>query len=967
MSGRKDFLSMPAPENYVAGLGRGATGFTTRSDLGPAREGPSEEQLKEALAKRAKQLELGTPTAYGVTEKKDDEEDEDAARFQDPDDEQGLFAGGLYDKDDDEADRIYQAVDERMERRRQKQRLVPLSFAPSLLLKQDGGCLSCEQYTDLNPREAREQREREDYEAKNPKISQQFADAKRALSTISEDEWAALPEVGDLTGRNKRARTSRMQRFYAVPDSVLAAARDAGQMDTSIDAGDGTETNGTNGDATDGTVTNFAQIGAAREKQLSLRLEQAAKAGTESTNGTSTSIDPKGYLTSLATSEMKNSEMNLGDISRTRLLLESVTNSNPTHTPGWISAARLEEHAGKHGAARNKIMQGCQRCPKSEDVWLEAIRLHMEGNNRNAKVIAADAIKENPRSIKLWLAASELEGESNSKKKVLRKAIDNNPKSVQLWKAAANLEEPKDAMLMLAKATQFVPSSVDLWLAYARLCTKEQAEQVLNQARRAIPTSHEIWIAATRLQEQGGNADLARKVMNRGIKTLAKESAMLKREEWIAEAEKAETEGAVVTCQAIIENTLGWDLDEDDDRKDIWMDDAKESENRGRYHTARAIYAYALRVFATKASVWKAAAELERRSESHESLLNLLEKAVEACPKSDDLWLQLARERWTNGDIDGARVVLGRAFKQNANESIWLAAVKLEADAGFRDKAEALLAQARQAASTDRIWYKSVAFERQLGRDDEALDLVNQALQIFPANAKLWMQKGQIYESKENIAKAREAYNAGTRAVPKSTPLWILASRLEEKNGVLVKARSILDRARLALPKSDELWTESVRLERRNNNTPAAQNLMSKALQVLPKSGLLWTERIMHLEPRTSRKSRALEAAKLVGDDKFLFTTISRIFWNERKLDKAVVWFEKAILVDADWGDSWAWYYRFLVSHGTEEKKEEVRRQCVRSEPKHGECWTRVAKDPKNFEMKVEDVLLEVVKLLDGV
>jgi pre-mRNA-processing factor 6 len=33
-------------------------------------------------------------------------------------------------------------------------------------------------------------------------------------------------------------------------------------------------------------------------------------------------------------------------------------------------------------------------------------------------------------------------------------------------------------------------------------------------------------------------------------------------------------------------------LDEDDDRKEIWMDDAKASINRGRYETARAIYAY---------------------------------------------------------------------------------------------------------------------------------------------------------------------------------------------------------------------------------------------------------------------------------------------------------------------------------------------------------------------------------------
>ena len=39
------FLSQPAPASYVAGLGRGASGFTTRSDIGPAREGPSEEAI----------------------------------------------------------------------------------------------------------------------------------------------------------------------------------------------------------------------------------------------------------------------------------------------------------------------------------------------------------------------------------------------------------------------------------------------------------------------------------------------------------------------------------------------------------------------------------------------------------------------------------------------------------------------------------------------------------------------------------------------------------------------------------------------------------------------------------------------------------------------------------------------------------------------------------------------------------
>ena len=130
MSGRKDFLSQQAPENYVAGLGRGATGFTTRSDLGPAREGPSEDQIKEALAKRAQQLGTAPPTAYGAGKKKPDEEEDDE-RFRDAENEEGLFATGNYDRDDDEADRIYQSVDERMDKRRRARRLVfPIPYTP---------------------------------------------------------------------------------------------------------------------------------------------------------------------------------------------------------------------------------------------------------------------------------------------------------------------------------------------------------------------------------------------------------------------------------------------------------------------------------------------------------------------------------------------------------------------------------------------------------------------------------------------------------------------------------------------------------------------------------------------------------------------------------------------------------------------------------------------------------------------
>lgn len=973
MSGRKDFLSQPAPENYVAGLGRGATGFTTRSDLGPAREGPSEDQIKEALAKRAQQLGAAPPTAYGATEKKEENDDDDE-RFQDPENEVGLFANGAYDRDDDEADRIYQEVDEKMDRRRKIRRLVS-PFQSSPFTSRPASKAFCssqtlvlkEQIADVKPfdtyREAREAQERKEYEANNPKIQQQFADLKRSLASVSDEDWANIPEVGDLTGKNRRTKQNLRQRFYAVPDSVIAGARDSTQFDTTVTE-DGSQANGSGADSVDGTMTNFADIGAARDKVLQVRLDQAALgSGTDSTAGTSTNIDPKGYLTSLSKSEIKTGEAEVGDIKRVRVLLESVIKTNPKHAPGWIAAARLEEVAGKIVAARNVIARGCEVCPKSEDAWLENIRLN---DNHNAKIIAAKAIMNNDRSTRLWIEAMKLENDPRAKKRVLRRALDIMKTSVAIWKEAVNLEEdPADARLLLAKATEEIPLSAELWLALARLETPKQAQAVLNKARAAIPTSYEIWIAAARLQEQMGNANKGN-IMKNAVQSLAQESAMLKREEWISEAEKCEDEGAILTCGAIIRETLGYGLDEDDDRKEIWMDDAKSSIARGKYETARAIYAYALRVFFNKKSIWLAAADLEKNHGSREALWQLLEKAVEACPQSEVLWMQLAKEKWQTGEIDDARRVLGKAFNQNPNnEDIWLAAVKLEADNRQTAQARELLQAARQEAGTDRVWIKSVAYERQLGNVAAALDLVMQALQIYPKADKLWMMKGQIYEAENKLPQAREAYNTGTRACPKSVPLWLLACRLEEKAGVVVKARSVLDRARLAVPKNAQLWTESVRVERRAKNVAQAKNLMAKALQEVPNSGLLWSESIWHLEPRTQRKPRSLEAIKKVENDSTLFVTVARVFWGERRLEKAASWFEKAILLDADFGDTWGWYLKFLMQHGTDEKKEDVISKCVLSEPKHGEIWQAVAKDPVNAYKGTEEILKIVVGLLE--
>ncbi|KAL9614817.1 MAG: hypothetical protein Q9167_000727 [Letrouitia subvulpina] len=934
MSGRKDFLSQPAPENYVAGLGRGATGFTTRSDLGPAREGPSEDQIKEALAKRAQQLGAAPPTAYGATERKDEDNDDDD-RFQDPENEVGLFANGAYDREDDEADRIYQEVDERMGKRRKLQR------------------------------QAREIQERKDYEDNNPKISQQFADLKRSLGSIKDEDWASIPEVGDLTGRNRRTKQNIRQRFYAVPDSVIAGARDSTQFDTNVND-DGTQTNGIGADSADGTMTNFADIGAARDRVLKVRLDQAALgSGTDSVSGSATNIDPKGYLTSLTKSEIKAGAVEVGDLRRVRSLLESVIKTNPKHAPGWIAASRLELVAGKEQAARSIIARGCQTTPESEDVWIENIQIN---ENHNAKIIAANAITHIPHSTRLWLLAADLETELNSKKRVLRRAIDVMPKSTQIWKELVNLsEDPSDARLLLAKAVEEIPLATELWLALARLETPENAPLVLNKARITIPTSFEIWVAAARLSEQTGHTRIEG-IMKRAVHCLVRENAMLKREEWITEAEKCESEDALLTCEAIIRETLGYGLDEDDDRQDLWIEDAKGSIGRGMYSTARAILQHVLRVFPLSRKGWHEAADLEKMYGTKQRLEELLQKAVEAIPTAEDLWLMLAKEIRESGDVEKSRLTLAKAFRDNpSSENIYLNAIKFEAESGNIDDSRKFLRKARENSGTDRVWWKSVAFEREQNDNKVALDLVIEGLEKFKTADKLWMQKGQIYEAEGKLPQAREAYSTGTRVCPQSVPLWLLLSRLEEqKAGTLVKARSVLDRARLANPKNDVLALEAVRLERRAGNLTQAKNLMAKFQHEMPRSGILWSERILFLEPRTQRKPLSLAGVKSVENDPSLFVTVARVFWGERRLEKAASWFEKAIVLDSDLGDTWAWYFKFLQQHGTDEKREDVLGKIRVNEPKHGEKWQAVSKDPAMAGKTTEEVLLKVVGFLEN-
>ncbi|KAH7102781.1 PRP1 splicing factor, N-terminal-domain-containing protein [Auriculariales sp. MPI-PUGE-AT-0066] len=913
---RLAFLSQPAPASYVAGLGRGASGFTTRSDIGPAREGPSAEAVAEAQARRGEEAE------------------HDPEQYQDPDNETGLFAGTVYEQDDEEADRIYDAVDARMDARRKARR------------------------------EAREAEELAKFRAERPKIQAQFADLKRGLSEVSDTEWENLPEVGNLTKR--RRKDFREGRHFAVPDSVIVGNRDSSQYENALDPMQ-QDTGGFDTPAESGTLTNLVELGAARDKVLSLRLDQIS--GTASSlGGSQTSIDPKGYLTDLNSVQVR-SDAEIGDIKRARMLFKSLVESNPKHAPGWIAAACVEEHAGRMVVARKIIMAGCEQCPKSEDVWLEAARLHQ---TVDAKIILANAVQHVGQSVKVWLTAANLEGDVKAKKRVLRKALEHIPNSVRLWKETVNLESSAaDARVLLARAVEVIPSSVELWLALSRLESLDRAKSVLNKARTAVPTSHEIYIAASRLVEQeavemiavGKDASKELNLVDRNIdnavKQLRKHQVVLTRDQWLKEAEKCEQEQSPRTCEAIVKATISLELDEED-RYDVWLADVESAEQRGLTGTARAILAYALRVHPDRQSLWKRAADLEKQHGTRESLDDILNRAVHHCPQAETLWLMSAKEKWIAGDVPAAREVLERAFVANPeSEAIWLAAVKLEAENNEISVARELLVRARTVADTERIWMKSAVFERRHSQLDTALETLKAAVAKYPKFAKFYMIQGQILHDRGDLTGARAAYAAGMKLCPKEPVLWILASRLEEADGRSIKARALLDKARMVNPGVDTLWAEAVGVEERSGAPAQGKALLARGLQECASSGLLWSMAIW-AEPRASRKSRSVDALKKSAESPIVVCAIARLFWAERKIEKTREWFARAVTKDdggADLGDAWAWWLKFERQHGTLEHQEAVIARCIAVEPLHGLLWPSIAKDMKNLGKTTREIL----------
>jgi len=919
------------PLGYVPGRGRGAVGFAG----GVSRDDGPEFQRETVDLNESN---YNPETGYS----------------------ENLFGNDAYDEDDRKADDIYAEIDARMDNRRKRKREEKL----------------------------REQLLQERNE--KPTIHDQLADVKRGLASVSLAEWEAIPDA-QVYNIKKQKRVINVP----VPDLILKE-RDKGSHSNLTVLSEGpngikTPISGMNtpmGLMTPGLLTPNAggrsvvggpgggrlnELGEVKGQLLTVKLDRVI----DQVSG-QTVIDPKGYLTQLDTAGL-NATSNLDDMKKGRMLLRSVTKTNPSHAPGWIAAAKLEEGAGEIEAARSKIKEGCEANPKNAELWLEAIRL---APGSKAMEVLNKALSHLPYSVPLWVECVSRTNIIDEKKRLLKKAVAFIPNSAKLWKDAIELEDnPEDKKSILSKAVKCLSKgdveAVQMWLDFANVCTYHEARKVLNDARKAIPTSPEIWVAAAKLEENNGNEKMPQKMLAKAIPNLSLKGAVIDRENWLTFAQDAERDGFPVTCEAIIVGGHQHGV-ERVTRMTTWLDEAQECVRKRRFATARFILRKTAQELPSKDEVWEQWIQLEMTHGSETYLTEVLEEATKHCPEHEVFWLMRAKHVWkTLGQSDEAQKILNNSLaplvgNEHALGNIYLALAKIDWEIGNVDSARKRYAESRVTikapGTAEKILMQSIQLERyaySLDRSEETKDkilaLCNESIKLYPKCWKLWAMYAQSVEAispsdtpeacKAMHEKVSAIYKNGVNENSAAVHLWRDAVRFQQKFGNYGKATAMMDNAKLHnLNDPILIYTELELVAKMgaSGNINAQKNLHSliaAALKAVPNSGLLWHFAVNHEEPR-KQSTIVTDGLKVLERDPYVVWAGAEVFWKQGMYPKARKWFHHAVSLNDKVGDIWGSYVAFELLNGNEKTQRDVINKASLASPgiNRGFKWNSIVK-----------------------
>lgn len=793
MSSNESRFGKPPP-GYIPGYGRGAVGFFTRSDIGPARS-----KIEDGLANPR------------------NEENENADMSEIKYDkwsgyEGGLFTTGEYDEEDKDADFQYNQIDNYMEERRK----------------------------------TRKEKNYKEFIRKNkiekPTIKQQFFDLKKDLSSLRADDWEKIPDI-----ENRTIKKKKLERFTPVTDKIIEEGlKDNTNLNSINPAASGTMSSLVDlREAKDSVLgyvydtmsnkvsgqTSVNPIGYLTDLN-SIKINSATDiADFKKARDLLKSIinsNPKSVSGWIAAARIEELD---GKLMEARNIICQAATVILDSEDIWLETARLHPPE----SAKSILAQGLTYIPNSVRLWLQAANL--EHDVKNKSKILKKALEQIPGSEQLWKSAIELENEEVAKA-MLYKAVECVPTSVDFWLALARLEIYENARNILNKARKANPSNYIIWIHAAKLEEANtglfaRVEELVERAFKSlkkhnINIPNETWIREAENCEQGGSSLTCVSIIKTAIKNDENDNEEEKKQIWTGFANDVKTRGCIETCRSIF-TTL---TDLYPNSIELWFEFIDIEKNYGTKKELDSILKRAVEKCSDDEIFWLMYAKHVWNTESAESAKQILKQGLEYHKDSERIYLAIAKLDRESNDYNSARNTLNEAMKLNSRK-IWKSLIQLEREINFYvddtmlkiDPIELCTQAIEKYPEYSRLFLTKAELKIEKESFDEAIKIYENGIETNKKNANLFIALAKLYKMLDKEGHARSIYERGLKNITKSEKLWYEFILFEYNNSKFSNANVLLSKALKEFPNSGLIWSLAIDIEKLNKHAVAAEAL----------------------------------------------------------------------------------------------------------------------------------------------
>ncbi|EGW32610.1 Pre-mRNA splicing factor prp1 [Spathaspora passalidarum NRRL Y-27907] len=733
---RKAFLDQEPPPGYIPGIGRGAVGFVTSVDT-----------FNKGLA---------------VTQAEEDEEevyDSNGAN------EEGILATTRQDADDEEADRIYEQIDQRLQSK-QKQEITTVE--------------------------------------KDNKVN--FTDLKRDLARVSEEQWELLPEAGDITRRNKRLRIleQQQQRTYAVPDIIIAGATGAKTNFKSISESRDKLLGSSLDSLLPTTKVDFelenqilnmsgaeqdvkiADINKGRIILTSLRKTEPFKASS--------------WISSARLEEQAN------NLNQAKSFIKEGCRKVPSNEDIWLENIRL--HQSDIKSCKIIIADALGHNRKSEKLWLKAVELENDRNSQ--KRVIMKALQELPNNPTLWKQIIELEQDSNAVTKLLSKAVELCPQEWDLWTGLVNVSSYQDAKVYLNKARKAIAGDLRVWIAACKLEERENPDipqqklvKLISKAISESKQDKEVWFKHAEDSETEGFAGTCKAIIH-GYLDSVKHSDF---KQLLNDANTMFNSGSTITGNSILQFIINVHPNDIDCWTMLFASVKQSGENLDTlfkfYDRAIELNPKVVLFYLMYAKdLWKLAGDINRARK-------ILVKAQTSL-NDQSINLAILKLEMQTGNFDKAESFATDLIEKNpiASDKYWYKYIHI-LRCLHRDTALQFSNKAKNIFPTSwKLWIQNIQILLYDSNNPKvAREVASQAVKQCANSIPVWKMLSLIDEKYLNVTiRARSDLDMAILQNPKSDELLVAKVQFEIRQQDMIAARQLANKALKLFPNSPSVW-----------------------------------------------------------------------------------------------------------------------------------------------------------------